>query len=132
MATNGSREGSDLVLDCAATSHMFTDADYFTQYTPSMQPETISVGDGHPCRFLGEAVSLSKVDFRMVFGQSSFTESLHVPRLRENLISLGKLEREGAYGTFGGGCIKVMMGTEELFPNDTYRWTVSRRSRSIW
>jgi hypothetical protein len=53
MVTNGSRSGkSNMVLDCAATSHMFYDADHFTQYAPIVA-KSIEVGDGHALPIVG-------------------------------------------------------------------------------
>ena len=110
MAMNGSRKGSNLVLDCAATSHMFTDTNYFMRYTSSAAVETISVGDGHPLPIAGRGSFTFKSQLLDGILTVVLHRVTHLPRLQENLISLSKLEDDGAYGTFGGGCIKVMMG----------------------
>ena len=103
-----------MVLDCAATSHMFHDADYFTQYAPVVA-ESIEVGDGRALPTIGRG----SVTFKSRLPDGIRTVVLHgvnhVPRLRMNLVNLGQLEREGVNGSFGGGCIKVMMGDDELF-----------------
>ena len=92
MATNGSHSGkSDMVLDCAATSHMFHDADYFTQYAPVVA-ESIEVGDRHALPIIGRG----SVTFKSRLPDGIRTVVLHgvnhVPRLRMNLVSLGQLE----------------------------------------
>lgn len=48
MATHASGNSMGFILNCGATSHMFANAKYFTNYEPlpSDVEETISVGDG--------------------------------------------------------------------------------------
>jgi hypothetical protein len=50
MATtsNSATEADDVLLDSAATSHMFKKRLTFTNYRPSMENETVSVGNKHP------------------------------------------------------------------------------------
>ena len=103
-----------MVLDCAVTSHMFYDTDYFTQYVPVVA-ESIEVGDGRALPIAGRG----SVTFKSRLPNGIRTVVLHgvnhVPRLRMNLVSLGQLEREGVSGSFGGGGIKVKVGDDELF-----------------
>jgi hypothetical protein len=55
MATtlNSASDADDVLLDSAATSHMFRKHLTFTNYRPSMVNETISVGNKHPLRVAG-------------------------------------------------------------------------------
>jgi hypothetical protein len=115
MATNGPHSGeSNMVLNCATTSHMFYDADYFTQYAPVVA-KSIEVGDGHALPIAGRG----SVTFKSRLPNGIRTVVLHgvnhVPRLWMNLVSLGQLECEGVSGSFGGGDIKVRVGDDELF-----------------
>jgi hypothetical protein len=43
---DGSSKTNSMLLDCAAMSHMFYDADNFSRYTASPPGDTISIGDG--------------------------------------------------------------------------------------
>src|SRR5882762_5570554 len=115
MVTNGSRSGkSNMVLDCAATSHMFYDADYFTQYA-LIVAESIEVGDRRALPIVGRG----SITFKSRLPNGVRTVVLHgvnhVPHLWMNLVSLGQLECEGVSGSFGGGGIKVRVGDDELF-----------------
>ena len=115
MAMNGSQSGeSDMILDSAATSHMFYDADHFTQYVPVVG-KSIEVGDGRSLPIAGRG----SITFKSRLPNGIRTVVLHgvhhVPQLQMNLISLSKLECKGASGSFGGGGIKVVVGKDELF-----------------
>jgi len=46
MVSESSAAQLEVLLDCAATSHMFSDRGFFTRYVPTKSGETISVGDG--------------------------------------------------------------------------------------
>jgi hypothetical protein len=50
MATtsNSATEADDVLLDSAATSHIFRKHLTFTNYRPSMENETVLVGNKHP------------------------------------------------------------------------------------
>ena len=75
MATNGSCKGLNVVLDCVATSHMFTNTNYFVSAASSAAIETSSVGadETHPYQLLDE-VSLLKSQLQMVFRQLSLKQ----------------------------------------------------------
>jgi hypothetical protein len=47
---------SEVLLDYAATSHMFSDAGFFTRYTSSNVGETVSVGNGKDIPVAGSTV----------------------------------------------------------------------------
>src|ERR1700675_1278411 len=53
MTIDGTPAKSDVLLDCAATSHMFHDRSGFQNYVPSTGDETVSVGDNHPLTVAG-------------------------------------------------------------------------------
>jgi hypothetical protein len=55
MATtlNNASKADDVLLDSAATSHMFRKCLTFTNYRLSMENETVSVGNKHPLRVAG-------------------------------------------------------------------------------
>jgi len=114
MALSGSRRPADVILDSASTSHMFSDATAFIQYTPSTLGETISVGDGHSLPVAGRGT----VHFQIQLCDGEHTVVLHevehVPALQTNMVSLGCLEAVGATGNFSGGIIQVTMGNVAL------------------
>ena len=77
--------------------------------------ESIEVGDGCSLPIAGRG----SITFKSRLPDGIRTVVLHgvhhVPWLQMNLISLSKLECEGASGSFGGGGIKVIVGGDELF-----------------
>jgi hypothetical protein len=53
ITSNSASDADDVLLDSAATSHMFRKRLTFTNYRPSMVNETVSVGNKHPLRVAG-------------------------------------------------------------------------------
>jgi hypothetical protein len=115
VVTDGSEKRSDVLLDCAATSHMFHDRQIFMRYTRSAPGDAISVGDGKEIP-VSRRGTIS-IRCRLPNGVQTVIlhEALHIPDLTANLVSLGQLERLGVIGSFGGGCIKLSIGGDELF-----------------
>ena len=54
MAVGSFPGAEDILLDSAATSHMFCDHHLFTNYVPSTDNETVAVGDQHPLKVAGQ------------------------------------------------------------------------------
>jgi gag-polypeptide of LTR copia-type len=67
----GSVKMMDVLLDCAATSHMFFDRNTFVRYTPSTSKETISLGDGKEIPVAGWGSILLSVNY-LVVSETSF------------------------------------------------------------
>ena len=112
--TKGSGINAELILDCGATSHMFCDCHFFTSYTPTSTPESISVGDHHDIPVAGHGTI--RFQARLLDGYCSITlhSALHVPKLAANLISLGTLQRQGVgFSSYQNGIV-IKLGEEEL------------------
>jgi hypothetical protein len=111
MATNSNSASTadDVLLDSAATSHMFRKRLTFTNYRPSLENETVSVGNKHPLRVAGQGSV--EMQFSLENGTRTIVlhNVLHVPHLASNLISLGTLQHEGAtYHNSEGGLIVTL------------------------
>lgn len=108
-------KSAELILDCGATSHMFCDKSFFVTYKPSGSCETITVGDACNIPVAGHG----SVWFRSIlpkgFHTITLVGALHIPALAANLVSLGKLQREGASVTsFSGGLSVSLKGNQLL------------------
>jgi hypothetical protein len=112
---NGSTRLSEILLDCAATCHMFFDKKLFTQYTAQAPRESVTVGDGKEIPVAGRGGVSVHCKLPNGIRKVVLHEVQYVPDLTVNLVSLGQLERKEASGSFGGGCIKVSMDGDELF-----------------
>jgi len=112
---DGSRKRADVLLDCAATSHMFHDRRAFTRYERSASDEAVTVGDGKQIPVAGRGTISIKCRLPNGVRTVVLHGVQHVPDITANLVSLGQLERLGVVGSFGGGCIKVSLDGDELF-----------------
>ena len=92
----GAHQSAKLILDCGATSHMFCDRTFFASYSAATPHETVSVGAA--CNIL--VIGQGSVRFRSILPNGFRTVTLHgahhIPKLAANLVSLGKLQQEGA------------------------------------
>ena len=92
----GAHKSAKLILDCGATSHMFRDRTFFTSYSMATSHETVSVRDACNIPVVGQG----SVHFRSILSNGFQTvtlhRALHIPKLAANLVSLGKLQQEGA------------------------------------
>jgi hypothetical protein len=84
-----------MLLDCAATCHMFAEKEFFKEYT-HVTHKYITVG-GNNCM---DVTGIGSVVFKVKLGgrRSSviLKSTLHIPILGANLVSLGTLQCEGA------------------------------------
>ena len=115
VSAKGSGINAELILDCGATSHMFCDRHFFTSYTPTSTPESISVGDRRDIPVAGRGTI--RFQARLLDGYRSITlhSALHVPKLAANLISLGTLQQQGVgFSSYQNGIV-IKLGEEELF-----------------
>jgi len=85
-----------VLLDCAATSHMFSEWHLFSLYHPLTNDEYITVG-GH---YYVPVAGIGSVTLTMILpngtSKLTFTNTLHIPILGADLISLGVLHHKGA------------------------------------
>ena len=96
MANHSPNIYPGLLLDCAASCHMFANRQFFMLYEP-LKDEYVTVGGSHKVPVEGQGV----VRFRAkLHGEQlcniTLTEVLHIPALGANLVSLGTLQRAGA------------------------------------
>jgi hypothetical protein len=117
MATNlnSASDADNVLLDSATMSHIFRKCLIFTNYRPSMENKTISVGNKHPLQIAGRGSI--KIEFSLKNGMCTIAlhNVLHVPHLASNSISLGTLQHEGAtYYSSDSGLIVTLRGDELL------------------
>ncbi len=114
IAVSGGTLGLELLLDCGATSHMFTQRECFDAYTSS-DKGFVTVGGRNRVPVVGQGT----VKFRAKLPQGITTvilhNVLHVPHLGANLVSLGALQRNGATIQSDDGGLIIMLKGEPLF-----------------
>lgn len=84
-----------LLLDYAATSHMFTSRNSFFLYE-DVDGEYVSVGGLHRIPVKGQGSVRFKSKTSDGIANITLTDVLHVPNLGANLVSLGTLQQAGA------------------------------------
>ena len=114
MATTENAKVTGILLDCAASCHMFMDQKYFISYHESTS-EFITVGGQNRV----PVVDRGSIKFQAVLphGYINLTihNVLHTPQLGANLVSLGILHRQGiTVRSWDKGLVLVKDG-EELF-----------------
>ena len=85
-----------VLLDCAVTSHMFSEWHLFSLYHPFTNDKYITIGRHHHVSVAG----IGSVTLTMILPNSTskltFTDTLHIPTLEADLISLGVFHHKGA------------------------------------
>jgi len=114
MATTEGAKVTGILLDCAASCHMFMDRKYFISYHESTG-EFVTVGGQNRVPVIGRG----SIKFQAVLphGYINLTihNVLHTPQLGANLVSLGILHRQGiTVRSWDKGLVLVKDG-EELF-----------------
>jgi len=114
MATTENAKVTGILLDCAASCHMFMDQKYFISYHESTS-EFITVGGQNRV----PVVDRGSIKFQAVLphGYINLTihNVLHTPQLGANLVSLGILHRQGiTVRSWDKGLVLVKDG-EKLF-----------------
>jgi len=104
-----------ILLDCAATSHMFSKRHLFSFYQPLTNSEYVTVG-GHNCV---PVAGTGSVTLTMILpngtSKLTLTDTLHVPNLGADLISLGVLHRKGALIQSWERGLMILKDGEDLF-----------------
>ena len=85
MVTNS----KNWVVDSSATRHIYANRDPFTSYTLVGDDEkVVYLGDSHTAQVLGKG----KVMLKLTSGKTlALSDALHVPNIRENLVSIALL-----------------------------------------
>jgi len=114
MATTEGAKVTDILLDCAASCHMFMDRKYFISYHESTG-EFVTVGGQNHVPVIGRG----SIKFQAILphGYINLTihNVLHTPQLGANLVSLGILYCQGiTVRSWDNGLVLVKDG-EELF-----------------
>jgi hypothetical protein len=105
----------NVLLDSAATSHMFCNRKVFGNYVASHGGETVSVGDKHTLVVEGRGSVTFKIWLSNGFQTIVLHGALHVPWLATNLVSLGALQQEGSLFCSCEDGLVVTQGGDELF-----------------
>ena len=94
MVTNS----KNCVIDSSATRHICANRDSFTSYTPVEDDEkVVYLGDSHTAQVLGKG----KVMLKLTSGKTlALNNVLHVPNIRENLVSVALLGKVGVKVSF--------------------------------
>jgi hypothetical protein len=93
------------VVDSGAPFHSITDRKHFIDYVQGDFGQ-VHLGDEAPCKIVG----MRKVKIKKRNGNQWFLKR-HVPDLRKNLISTGKLASEGCVSIFIDKVWKVTKGS---------------------
>jgi hypothetical protein len=89
---NTSDEKENWYLDSSASHHITPNRNWFIQYTRIEEPERVYLGNNTYCDVIGKG----SITVQLPNGQiRSINEVLHVPDLRTNLISVGKVTDSG-------------------------------------
>jgi len=114
MATTEDAKVTGILLDCAASCHMFMDQKYFTSYHESTG-EFITVGSQNRVPVLG----CESIKFQAILPLSHINLTihnvLHTPQLGANLVSLGILYRQGITVRSWDKGLVLIKNNEELF-----------------
>ena len=107
MVTNS----KNWVVDSGATRHIYTNKDAFTSYTPVGDDEkVVYLGDSHTAQVLGKG----KVMLKLTSGKTlALNNVLHVPNIRENLVSVALLGKVGVKVSFESD--KIIMTKDNIF-----------------
>ena len=89
MVTNS----KNWMVDSGATRHVCANKDAFASYTPIRDDEkVVYLGDSHTAQVLGKG----KVMMKLSLGKTpALNDVLHVPNIRENLVSFSLLGKWG-------------------------------------
>ena len=106
MVTNS----KNWVVDSGATRHICANKDGFTSYTPVGDDEkVVYLGDSHIAQVLGKG----KVMLKLTSGKTmALNNVLHVPNIRENLVSVALLGKVGVKVSFESD--KIIMTKDNI------------------
>ncbi|KFK32108.1 hypothetical protein AALP_AA6G199700 [Arabis alpina] len=117
-------EDTSWVVDSGATTHATSQRDLFTTYSVKMGNDAIAKVAG-----IGDICLETSTGTRLLLKGVK-----HVPDIRLNLISTGKLDDEGFYSLFGGGKWKLTRGSMVMARGDKHSffyWMQAKVSKDI-
>jgi hypothetical protein len=121
MTTGSIPDTNNILLDSAATSHMFCKRHLFSSYASSTENETISVGDKCTLVIAGQGSVTFKNQLMNGIRTVVLHGTLYVPRLTTNIISLGTLQQDGtSFRSVSNGLV-VTIGDDDLFHTTLHR-----------
>ena len=99
------------MVDSSATSHICANRDAFTSYTSVGDDEkVVYLGDSHTAQVLGKG----KVMMKLTSGKTlALNDVLHVPNIRENLVSIALFGKVGVKVSFESD--KIVMTKNNIF-----------------
>ena len=105
--TTNNNEKSSWIVDSGATCHMCHDIDKFINMKKLDKAEDITLGDGHSVKAFGKGT----VDLTVRMSDEKqqrcrLFETLYVPKLSYNLLSVSKATRSGKSFTFTESCYR--------------------------
>nr|XP_009782342.1 PREDICTED: uncharacterized protein LOC104231104 [Nicotiana sylvestris] len=106
------------VIDSGATRHICANREAFFSYTPVEDDrEEVYLGDSSTTKVLGKG----KVLLKLISGKTlALVDVLHVPTIRENLISVSLLGRARVKVSFESD--KIIMTKNNVFVGKGYQW----------
>ena len=127
-AINVASHETSWVVDSGATTHATSQRDLFTTYTPGSYGSVKMGNDG-----VSQVVGIGDICLETSLGTKLLLKGVkHVPDVRLNLISTGKLDDEGFYSLFGGGKWKLSRGSMVVARGDktsSFYWMQAKVSK---
>ncbi|VVB04180.1 unnamed protein product [Arabis nemorensis] len=118
------------VVDSGATTHATSQRDFFTTYTPGSYG-SVKMGNDAVAKVAG----IGDICLETSVGTRVLLKGVkHVPDIRLNLISTGKLDDEGFNSLFGGGKWKLTRGSMVMARGDkhsSFYWMHAKVSKDI-
>ncbi|CAA7059133.1 unnamed protein product [Microthlaspi erraticum] len=115
-AINVACQDTSWVIDSGATTHATSHQDLFTTYT-SGSYGSVKMGNDGSARVVG----IGDICLETSLGTKLMLKGVkHVPDIRLNLISTGRLDDEGFYSLFGGGKWKLSRGSMVVARGDKF------------
>ena len=124
------KDETTFLIDSGASCHITNDRSLFTEYVPLEQSREVTLGDSSTVRALGRGV----IEITVRRGHRNVNlrleETLHVPKMTCNLISLGQLLDKGFRCTVRSEGMLLSRGRTKLFAerqSALYKFNASAR-----
>lgn len=129
-AINIACQDTSWVIDSGATTHATSQIDLFSTYTPGMYGSVKMGNDG-----LAQVVGIGDICLETSIGTKLLLKGVkHVPDIRLNLISTGRLDDEGFHSSFGDGKWKLSRGSMVVARGDkssSFYWMQGKVCKDI-
>ena len=106
--TTNNNEKRSWIVDSGATCHMCRDIDKFINMKKLDKAEDITLGDRHSVKAFGIGVDLNVRMSDEKQQRCRLFETLYVPKLSYNLLSVSKATRSGKSFTFTESCCNLL------------------------